>query len=209
MIRDLSLAVAAELSNRKSPYPVIYGPERQGHDGFTPAIVFRRDRSGHDAIVPRLGATRPRLEATVDNVDAPFNRQVAGVFLVYACSPKPGADVGDHEEECDAVCDMVLTAMHRVLNAKPLPFVITESKLLRRDELADEAEDRRMAAVGSPGHSADPSGLRSADFPGCAARVRFTVRTLVREVTYTGAGGGTGTIFVFAPPVADVSLPGG
>lgn len=199
MIRDLASAVAVDLNARKFPYPVICGPERAAHDGFTAAIVFRRDRASKDAIVGPIGAAHPRRGVPSDNVDAPFNRQVAGLFVAYARSPKPGATVADHEDECDAVCDAVLTAMHRVLAVARLPFSITESKLLTRDELRLEAEDGRAA-------TADPAGLRSADFPGCAARVRFTVRTLVRDVTYTGAGGGTGTIYVFAPPTVDPEL---
>lgn len=197
MIRDLTSAVVADLSARKCPYPVTYGPERVAHDGFSAAIVFRRDRSSHELVTHAVG--RPRRDAPqgpADDAPAPFTRDVAGAFVVYARSPKPGATVGDHEEECDAVCDIVLTAMHRVLVGRRLPLTITESKLLTRAELQAEAEDGRLA-------SADPSGLRSADFPGCAARVRFTVRTLVRDVTYTGQGGGTGTIYQFAPPVVD------
>jgi hypothetical protein len=105
----------------------------------------------------------------------PYNRLVAGRVTVYARSSKGGATVEDHEEECDVVCDGVLCALRRVLLARKLPLAIVESRLLTRDEF------RAMTGDGE-----DHSGPRSADWPGCAARIRFTVTTAVRDLTYTG-----------------------
>jgi hypothetical protein len=196
VIRDLANAVKSDLRTRFYPHPVTYGPERMAHDGFRDAIVFARDRAAGDAIVPVIGATRPR--ATSTGAEAPFLRNVAGSFTVYARSSKPGATVAEHEDECDRVCDGVLTAMYRLLKARKLPLTIVESRLLTRDEL--RAESGTAAAD-------DHSGQRSADFPGCAARVRFTVSTLVRDVTYPGASKPTGEIFEFAEPVVTAELP--
>lgn len=197
MIGDLAKAVAADLRSRKFPHPVVYGPERMAHDGFRDAIVFRRDRTAGDAVTSPLGATRPRATAT--GAEAPFLRYVSGVFTVYARSSRPGADVSDHENECDRVCDGVLTAMYRILKERRLPLAIVESRLLTRDELRAEAG---TAAAD------DHSGQLSADFPGCAARVRFTVATAVRNVTYPGASRPTGTIDEFAEPYVTAELPG-
>ncbi len=185
MIGRLAKDVATNLRSRKFPYPVAYGPERLGHDGFRNAIVFRRDRESGDEIVPPKAAND-------QNPEVFFNRWVGGVFIVYARSSEQGADVEDHEEECDRVCDGVLVAMHRVLAVRKLPYRITESKLLTRDELRVEADDGGSAAD-------DHSGRRSADAPGCAARVRFAVRTAVPDLTYPGAAQPVGN------PIADVA----
>lgn len=195
MIRDLALAVAADLKSRRYPHPVTYGPERVGRDGFKAAIVFKRDRAAGDEVVPPRGAAQKRNQP-----EAPFNRDVAGVFIVYARSAKGGADVADHEDECDRVCDGVLTAMYRILKARVLPLSIVESRLLTRDELRAEAEDGAAAN--------DHSGPRSADWPGCAARVRFKVGTLVRDVDYKGGVADTGTVFEFAPVEVEAEQPG-
>lgn len=195
MIGHLAAAVKTDLHGRKFPHPVVYAPERVGRCGFDAAIVFARDRSTVDAITAPQGAAH-------HNPEVPFNRNVAGRFTVYARSPKPGATVLDHEDECDAVCDGVITAMYRILKARRLPLVIVESRMLTRDELRAEADDGAEAAD-------DRSGRRSADFPGCAARVRFTVGTAVRDVTYTGAARLTGTfgtaeiVVIEAPPYPD------
>lgn len=191
MIRDLAAAVSADLAARRFPYPTTYGPELIGRDGFKPAIIFQRDRAAGDAVEPPLGATRPRA----GKAEAPFLRRVAGSFTVYARSSRPAATVADHEDECDRVCDGVLTALYRTLKAKCLPLAIVDSRLLTRDELRAAAEAGQQLSAAD-----DHSGRRSADWPGCAARVRFTVATLVRDVDYTGAGPELGTITEFAAP---------
>lgn len=191
MIGHLALAVRDDLRTRKYPATVVYGPERVARDGFAHAVVFARDRQAGDAIVPPIGAAHK-------NPEVPFMRNVAGTFTAYARSPKGGATVLDHEDECEALCDGVLTAMYRILKACKLPLTIVESRMLTRDEL------RAEAGVDA---ADDRSGARSADFPGCAARVRFTVGTAVRDVTYTGAAGPTGTITEFAEPEVTAELP--
>lgn len=176
MIGHLATAVAADLRARKFPYPVSYGPERVGREGFRPAIVFLRDREAGDPIVAPVGA-KDR------NPEVPFNRLVSGIVTVYARSSKPGATVLDHEDECDVVCDGVIAAVYRILKARRLPLSITESRLLRREDLVLDTD------VG-----ADTSGQRSADWPGCAARIKFTVGTVIRDVSYTGGAQSTGVI---------------
>lgn len=198
MIRDLARAVAADLSARYYPHRVYTGPERAARDGFQNAVVFARDRSTAEAVGSAIGATRPR--ATAVGAEAPYVRMQAGVFTVYARSPKGGADALDHEEECDRVCDGVLTALRRVVVAHRLPLEITESKMLTRDELRAEADASASA-------SDDRSGARSADAPGCAARVRFTIGVLVRDVTYPGASRPTGEIYEFAEPTVEAEQP--
>lgn len=190
MIGHLAAAVATDLRTRKYPYPVTYGPERVGRDGFKPAIVFVRDREAGDAIAAPLGA-KDR------NPEVPFNRAVSGAVTVYARSSKPGATVLDHEDECDNVCDAVIAAMYRILKARKLPLAIKDSRILRREDLRAEAE---VAAAD------DKSGLRSADWPGCAARIRFAVVTVIRDITYTGAAQSTGVIDDVAAP--DVTFYG-
>lgn len=194
MIRELAKAVAADLRTRKYHHPVTWGPERIAHDGFRDSVVFMRDRAAGDAITPPLAATRPK--ATGIGAEAPFMRYVAGSFTVYTRSSKAGAEAADHEDACDLLCDAVLTAMYRACKIKALPLAIVESRLLTREELRDGAA------------ADDKSGARSADAPGCAARVRFTVGTLVRDVDYTGAGPLIGTITEFAEPTVDVELVG-
>lgn len=184
MIGPLSAAVGADLKRRLYPYPVTYGPERAVRDGFTTqGVVFVRDRKSGDEITAPAGANGV-------NPEVPFNRYVSGAFTVYARSAKQGATVIDHEDECDCVCDMVLTAMVRVLKARRLPLRVLESRILDRDELTAELGDAAN----------NHAGPRSADWPGCAARVRFAVGTVVRDVTYQGHARPTGT-------VADVAIP--
>lgn len=182
MIGHLAKAVETDLRRRRFPHPVSYGPERCARDGFGLGIVFERDRKAGDNIAAGLGA-KDR------NPEVPFNRHVSGRVTVYARSPKPGATVLDHEDECDVVCDGVLSAMYRVLKARKLPLQIVDSQLLGREEMRDE------------GGGDDRSGPRSADWPGCAARIRFRVGTVVRDVTYPGAARPTGTVFDVDCPV--------
>lgn len=177
MIGHLAAAVGADLRRRKFPHPVRYAPEHSRPAGFEHAIIFVRDRQAGDPIAAPLGA-KDR------NPEVPFNRLVSGSFTVYARCPKPGATVLDHEDECDAVCDAVLTAMYRILKARKLPLQITESRLLGRAEMRDEDDSGAN----------DRSGQRSADWPGCAARIRFKVATAVRDVTYKGEAQSEGVI---------------
>lgn len=119
------------------------------------------------------------------NPEVPFVRKVAGAVTVYARSPKPGARSSDHEGECDRVCDGVITALYRILKARRLPLEITDSKILE---------------------AVDFNGCET--WPGCAARVSFSVTTLVRDVDYLGAGPPTGVVeAVQAPLVISDDFP--
>lgn len=179
MIGHLAKAVAADLGRRKFPHDVRYAPEISRPRGFGPFIIFERDREAGDAITYPAGANGR-------NPEVPFNRHVAGRVTIYARSPKPGAMVLDHEDECDSVCDGVLTAMYRILKARKLPLAIVDSRVFTREDL--------RAADENAGAGDDHSGHRSADWPGCAARIRFTVGTVVRDVTYPGAAQATAVI---------------
>lgn len=182
MIGHLARAVGENLRRRKYPHPVVYGPERVGRGGFDLAIVFERDREAGDAITAPAGA-KDR------NPEVRYNRHVAGRVTVFTRSSKSGATTLDHEDDCDAVCDGVLTAMYSILKERRLPFAIVESRMLTREDLRAEYDT-----------GDDRSGFRSADAPGCAARIRFAVGTAVRDVTYPGAAQLTGV-------VADVDCP--
>jgi hypothetical protein len=163
VIAALSRAVAARLAEKKFPHPVHYGPERAERKGFDMGVVFYRDRQAGDPITPPKSAN-----AAPPGVESPYNRQVSGAVEVYARSPKPGATAEDHEDECDRVCDGVLCALYAVLAGRRLPLQIVESRLLTAADFNDAEQ-----------------------WPGTAARIRFRVTTLVRDVDYTGAGLGT------------------
>lgn len=181
MISALADAVRAELRTRKYPYPVSYGPERTQRDGFAAGIVFARDREKGDEIAP------PPVARGALSVDArsPFVRRVSGAVTVFARSPRPNATAGEHEDECDRVCDAVLCAMYRVLKGRGLPLLVTESRLLQAAEF---------------------NGLEQ--WPGCAAQIRFNVTTLVRDVNYLGVGPLTGEVAsTLAPIVTSDDLP--
>jgi hypothetical protein len=168
-IADLADVVDQELSARKYPYKVAYGPERTQRTGpgIAIGVVFERDRSRGDLIAPPV-ATRQGA-ATAKSYRS---RQVAGAFTVYAQCPKSGARVRDHEAEADAVCDAVISAMARAgeLAGKPVSF----------------GACRFLEA-------ADFNGLEQ--WPGAAVRVEFSVAVQIRDVDYRGRGPGTGVVF--------------
>jgi hypothetical protein len=184
MIGDLALAVRAELRARKYPYPVEYGPERAQRDSFAAAVVFERDRESPDEVAIRIVTKN-------ETVESPFIRKVSGAVTVYARSAKPAARAADHENECDRVCDAVLCALYRVLKAKRLPLEVVESRMLREEDLPEGA------------------GERAASWPGAAARIRFRVTTLVRDVNYLGEGPATAEVAAVNQPTLDVDYAPG
>jgi hypothetical protein len=190
MIRELADDVRADLHTRKYPHPVIVGPERVARDSFAMAIVFERDRSAGDSIEAPRGANNI-------NARAVFGRVVSGQFTVYARCHKQGAMQCEHEEECDRVCDGVLSALYRVAQRRHLPLRVVDSRLLTRSDLNADV-----------GGGKDMSGERWADAAGCAARVRFSVETAVLDVDYTGASQPTGIVDDVAAPTVEASLAG-
>ncbi len=173
MISELADRVRAELARHKFPVHVTYGPERAQRKGYTPAgIVFRRDRERGDAITAPTG-----WKGTPDP-RALYNRRFAGVVEIYVRASRPNAGVADHEDECDRVCDGVLCALYRSTTGFQLE--VSESRLLRGEEL--EGGDHFEAA-------------------GCAARIRFSLASPVREIDYTGDGPATGEVFDVDPPI--------
>lgn len=180
MIYDLAQEVKRQLAARLFPHPVLYGPERAQREGFDMAIVFERDRAAGDQIVAPAGAKAPPTQ-----IEAPYNRRVAGTVRIFARSPRPGARAADHEVECDRVADGVLCALYRACKAARLPIEITESRLL-------EADDFNKLET----------------WPGTVCQIRFLVTTLVRDVNYIGVGPLTGDVFdVHAPIVTEGELP--
>lgn len=165
MIYDVSQLVKADLARRKFPYRVFYGPERTTRDGQQPAIVFERDREADEAIeaAPGWKPLQPN-ENAVGKLSAPYQRWVAGTVVVYARSPRVGARSNEHEDECDLVCNGVLTALRRVCVAGRHEVVIAGEQFLTAQDFNDCEQ-----------------------WPGAAKRIRFTVSELIRETDYTGA----------------------
>jgi len=178
MIGELADAVAADLKARKYPLPVYVAPERMTRGGFSHAVVFARDTARADALAAPLAANQK-------NPESPFNRVVAGAVRVFTFDPRAGSRPRDHMNACDLACDAVITAMYRICKAKRLPLAFVDSRIL----------------------SAEECGLANGEaFPGAAAEIRFSVTTLVRDVTYKGEGLPTGAASDVALPV--VTSPG-
>lgn len=168
VVADLADVVDQELSVRKFPYRVAYGPERAQRigPGVPVGVVFERDRARGDLIAPPVATRQGAATAK-----AYRSRQVAGAFTIYAQSPKSGARARDHEAEADAVCDAVISAMVRAGELAGKPIAFGSARLLE---------------------AADFNGLEQ--WPGAAVRVEFSVAVPVRDVDYRGRGPGTGVI---------------
>lgn len=167
-IADLSDVVAQELAVRRFPYRVEYGPERAKRTGpgIAPGVVFERDLDRGDLIAApvatRQGAATP---------EAYLSRQIAGTFVVYAQSPKPGARARDHEAEVDAVCDAVISAIVRAGKLAGKPAAFGTERFLGAEEFGE-----------------------SEQWHGAAKRVEFSVSVPIRDVDYRGRGPGTGAV---------------
>lgn len=187
MIAELADRVAADLAARKFPHRVSYAPGPVRFDSpVHPAVVFFRDRESGDGITPPTGwkgSPNPR---------AMFDRRFRGIALVYAKSARAGAQERDHEDECDMVCDGVLTAIYAVSKGHLLE--VQSSRILRPEEVdLGPAQEQRA-----------PHGART----GCVAELRFSLASPVRRLDYTGAGPLTGEIFsVDAPTIESPGFP--
>lgn len=187
MIAELADRVAADLAARKFPHRVRYapGPVRL-ESPVHAAVVFFRDREEGDEILPPTGwkgSPNPR---------AVYDRRFRGVALVYAKSAKAGAQEREHEDECDVVCDGVLTAIYHVSAGHSLQ--ISSSRILRPEEV-DRGPAQNQTA---------PHGARA----GCVAEIRFSLASPVRRLDYTGDGPLTGEIgSVHAPVVESPGYP--
>lgn len=168
VIADLADVVDQELSVRKYPYRVAYGPERTQRTGpgIAAGVVFERDRARGDVIAPPVATRQGAATA-----EAYYSRQVAGSFTVYAKSELSGARAREHEAEADAVCDAVVCAMVRASKLAGKPLAFGPSRYLE---------------------AADFNGLET--WPGAAVRVEFSVAVPVRDVDYRGRGPGTGVV---------------
>lgn len=179
MIKPLSIAVGRDLTARGYPYPVAYGPERTQRTGpAKQGIVFARLRGVPESVLAPKGANGI-------NPEAPYNRKMAGEFTVYARNQKPGATTEEHEDECDRICDGVISAMRRILVARKLPLDVTQVRLIPAHEFNDNET-----------------------WSGCAAEVSFFVTVLVRDVTYTDRAQSTGTVqHVNKPLIKESGFP--
>jgi hypothetical protein len=106
MIYALAQDVAARLVLRKFPVRVVYGPERLARDCPSTAaitIVIERDRTRGDAVrAAPTTRTNPRLLRV---------RDIGCAATVFARSSLPGAQVHEHEHDCDQVVDALLIAL--------------------------------------------------------------------------------------------------
>jgi hypothetical protein len=158
MISSFTTDLAAELSTRGVPYPVVYGPERMAQTVLaSPHIVFRRDRQqGEDYRAPKTTKQNPPL----DHV-----RAMAVQCLVYGKSLLPGATVADHERVADKVVDQVLLALRAVVNERQTEWAYRSGRMLSETDLAEQ-------------------GLEA--WPGAVYELRFTIDRGVRNENYAG-----------------------
>lgn len=159
MVQDIAAALAA----RKYPYPVLYGPERVQRHGYAQAIVFERDRTQNDTI----GAPNGRQQ----NPQKQYTRGLACVATVYAASSLAGAHVGDHERECEAVVDGVVTALN---------------------DWVTEARSGVDFVGGTYLDAKTRDGVEQ--WPGVAYELRFRILRGVFRRDYDGAAQPTGTV---------------
>jgi len=175
MLYEISKEIAAELQLKKCPYAVVYGPERLPVSMTTPRIVIERDRQSPEQIsAPKSRTVNPIMMLT---------RAIAGQIRVFAKSSVSGANVYNHERECDKAVDRVTVALHKVARRRCTEYRITRAKLLNTTELQYE-------------------GLES--WPGVVYQINFEIDRGVLDTDWTGDGadtaeiGGTGGVTIGA-----------
>jgi hypothetical protein len=109
---------------------VYYGPEHTSHGDFTPIVVIERDHTRVDSVDAPLGAQRnPRKHAV---------RRLSVEVRVYARSTLGGAQLGDHERECEALVDAVITTLDEwVTEAKAGEVAYRDTRYLSSEDRAD------------------------------------------------------------------------
>lgn len=120
------------------PYPITYGPERlirelQIHNG----ILVTRDRDKSDTFDTARGQQR--------NPKKRLTRGLASKAFIFAKSSVAGADIPDHEFECEQAIDMLITALDFTLLRNPYQF--TGGRYLQDRELEQMSLPEQWAGV--------------------------------------------------------------
>jgi hypothetical protein len=104
MAQDL----ASNLQTRKYPVAVYYGPERVSYVGADD-LRITLSRAGGDVIAPPKGEQA--------NGRKRYTRHLGVLARIQARSPVAGARVNEHEHECDALVDALITALYEWASA--------------------------------------------------------------------------------------------
>lgn len=167
MIYEIARAVEVRLRAKKFPLHVTYESSERIQAGIQDnRITFMRDRDQGDTFAAPTGAPQnPRKKA---------DREVGGRALVWIRSALPGAMLGDHERECDAVVDALFCALFeaaRVVCHVGL-LAIGETRYLSSKDLVD------LGVAVSVTDS----------WPGVVYSLRFKAPRGVYDVDYAGNG---------------------
>lgn len=168
MIYRFSRSLAEALKARGYPYRVVYTPFLDVKVTYGSAIVVTHSRG----VSERVGAPiAPRR-----NPKSVLTRYLSADVYVFAQSNKPGAHVGEHEDECEGVVDGVLTASDLIIrSAGATDFEVPEARYLTATE--------REALGGFV-----------EQWPGVVYYLRVIVPRGVTRLTYQGDGAPEGVI---------------
>lgn len=168
MIYAFSRSLGSALKARGFPYRVQYTPYLDSTVTYGSAVVVTRSRGANE----RTGAPiAPRR-----NPRSVLTRYMSADVYTFAKSSKAGAHVGEHEAECDAVVDGVLTAADLIVRlAGGVDFEAPEARYLTAAE---------RSALG---------GFVE-QWPGVVYYCRIIVPRGVRRLTYAGEGAPEGVI---------------
>lgn len=162
MIYEITRELAAELTAKGVPYPVIYGPERAPRPMVDPRIVVERNRDASDEFgAPHKRAANPVMFGV---------RWLACVATIFAKSNLEGAGTHDHERQADQLVDRFTVALHKVVRVRCNQYRITSAKLLSAAELKLEGLELWQGAV---------------------YRLEFSIERGVEDVTWQGAAKAT------------------
>lgn len=166
MIYGMTQWVADNLAARKFPIRVEYGPKQTLREPGHTVIVVDRDRGASETVTAAPG--------TRQNPKKVLARRLPCRALVFAASTVEGANVHDHEHECDRFVDGLLTSL-------------------------DEWATRAAAEVAFTGarFATTADGVAAAEletWPGVVYLVTFTVGRGVVARDYTGAGQPEGAV---------------
>lgn len=168
MIYAYSRALGEMLKSRGFPYRVTYTPFLDTRTTYGSAIVVSHSRGTNE----RIGAPiAPRR-----NPKSVLTRYMSADVYTFAKSSKPGAHVGEHEDECDAVVDAVLTSSDLFVRSRgATDFEVPEARYLTQAE--------REALGGFV-----------EQWPGVVYFARVVIPRGVTRLTYAGEGAPEGVV---------------
>lgn len=171
MLFEISKEIAALFSAANCPYKIVYGPERSPSTIAQSRVVIEYDRQGSDTTkAPKGRFANPPMVSL---------RSVACTCRIFAKSSLAGAGIHNHEREANALADLFLVAIHKVVRSRCSEYRITRAKFLSVDELKY-------------------TGLET--WPGAVYEISFEVDRGVFDTTWTGEKsteatiGGTGGV---------------